>query len=186
MKDNNKVFLPVAIILGVFIVLFAGLSIAVAVTGNVKIHKGEAVKEGNKEETTESVETVYDYSLSDYKSGDTNSGDSSEDESEQNSDVQSRMDDADGYIFENSDSEKISSSDLEGMTAKQLCYAYNEIFARHGHKFDADELKDYFKGKNWYKAKKKYSYKKLTNLEKKNIDTIKGYMEENDLEYKPK
>lgn len=191
MKDNNKIFLPIAIVLGLFIALFAALSIVVAITGNVRVHKGNVSDEAVKEESTESVQSVYDYNLSDYKSGngaiessDSDSDSDSEDD-EDAGEIESRMEDKDGYIFANSDSEEISTSDLEGFTAKQLCYAYNEIFARHNHKFDADELKDYFSEKSWYKAKKKFNYKKLSDIEKKNIDTIKKYMEDNNLSYKP-
>ena len=33
---------------------------------------------------------------------------------------------------------------------KQLNYAKNEIYARHGRKFDSKELQNYFGSKSWY------------------------------------
>ena len=36
------------------------------------------------------------------------------------------------------------------MTARFLCYAKNEIYARHGRQFKSRELQDYFNQKSWY------------------------------------
>lgn len=60
---------------------------------------------------------------------------------------------ADGdYIISSSGTKVLKDADIEGMSAKELNYARNEIFARHGRKFDSKELRDYFESKSWYKG----------------------------------
>lgn len=85
------------------------------------------------------------------------------------------------YIIVGSDSRFISESELEGLTADELCLARNEIFARHGRIFTTDWIHKYFIGKSWYKEK--YSPSEFDNVvdslfnkyEKENIKIIKGY-----------
>ena len=36
------------------------------------------------------------------------------------------------------------------MSARELHYAKNEIYARHGRIFDSAELREYFESKSWY------------------------------------
>ena len=43
-----------------------------------------------------------------------------------------------------SDSKEIVEADLVGMDSETLNRAYNEIFARHGHDFKTESLKEYF------------------------------------------
>lgn len=56
------------------------------------------------------------------------------------------------YIIPDSGRKVLKDKDIEGMSAKELNYARNEIFARHGRKFDSKELRDYFESKPWYKG----------------------------------
>ena len=44
----------------------------------------------------------------------------------------------------------LSRKDLSNLTLKGLCYAKNEIYARHGRKFKAKELQNYFNWQEWY------------------------------------
>lgn len=60
--------------------------------------------------------------------------------------------DTDDYILSDSSEIKLTSSDIEVMTLKELCYARNEIYARHGRKFLSSELQNYFNSKSWYKG----------------------------------
>lgn len=55
------------------------------------------------------------------------------------------------YILPNSDKEKLTKADLEGLTKEQLRLARNEIYARHGMIFGVDDLDNYFATKSWYK-----------------------------------
>ena len=57
---------------------------------------------------------------------------------------------SDDYILPNSDSEYISDSDLDGLTADECRLALNEIYARHGRKFNDPDYRAYFNSKSWY------------------------------------
>ena len=54
------------------------------------------------------------------------------------------------YILVGSDVRYISKSELEEFTAEQCRLARNEIYARHGRKFDDEYLQEYFNLKEWY------------------------------------
>ena len=54
------------------------------------------------------------------------------------------------YILPESNSRYLTDADVSGLTLQQLNYAKNEIYARHGRKFDSKELQNYFGSKSWY------------------------------------
>lgn len=54
------------------------------------------------------------------------------------------------YILPDSASRYLTEEDLERLTLKGICYAKNEIYARHGRIFKSQELKEYFEGQWWY------------------------------------
>lgn len=81
------------------------------------------------------------------------------------------------YLLPYSDSEYITKSDLQGMDASELRLARNEIYARHGFIFKADDIYSYFRTKSWYEATvpaADFNYNSLNKYEKKNIDVIKA------------
>ena len=53
------------------------------------------------------------------------------------------------YIFEESNSRFLTWDDVKGMNAEMLRIARNEIFARHGRKFNDKELQEYFNKQSW-------------------------------------
>lgn len=55
------------------------------------------------------------------------------------------------YIFKDSNSKYITESELKDKTEWELKVARNEIYARHGRKFNDEKLKEYFEKKSWYK-----------------------------------
>lgn len=57
---------------------------------------------------------------------------------------------SDEYILPESEYRYLSESDISNLTLKGLCYAKNEIYARHGRKFKAKELQSFFNGQDWY------------------------------------
>ena len=65
----------------------------------------------------------------------------------------------DGYVFENSDSEYLTASQLSSIkTTTQLRIAINEIYARHGYLYiNNNSIQRYFDAKNWY-YKDEYLY----------------------------
>jgi uncharacterized protein YgiM (DUF1202 family) len=57
-----------------------------------------------------------------------------------------------GYILPNSDSHIYTDSELSKLSKSQLRLARNEIYARHGRKFNDKSLQDYFNSCSWYKG----------------------------------
>ncbi len=78
------------------------------------------------------------------------------------------------FIFSNSSSKKLTSSQLKNLTKKRLGIARNEILARHGYKFKSSFYKSYFANQKWYKPGG-YSGSKLSDIEWYNIKLIKKY-----------
>ena len=57
---------------------------------------------------------------------------------------------ADDYILPESNSRYLTKGDVEGLSLREINYAKNEIYARHGRRFNSKELQDYFDSKSWY------------------------------------
>lgn len=85
------------------------------------------------------------------------------------------------YLFSNSDSEKLSESEVASLSKANLRIARNEILARHGRIFEAEDLKNYFEGKSWYSGTiepddfDSAMDSRLNEVEKSNIELIKKY-----------
>lgn len=80
----------------------------------------------------------------------------------------------DDYLIANSSAEEIDTSDYSDFSWKDLCYAKNEIYARHGYIFKSTELQEYFDSQPWYKKNKKYTQNPtLSDVELKNVETLR-------------
>ena len=88
------------------------------------------------------------------------------------------------YILPNSSVDILTESDLESLSAQELTYARNEIYARHGYIFKSSELNDYFSGMSWYEPDESFSGN-LEGVEQRNTTFISDYQKSNALEYKP-
>jgi len=64
---------------------------------------------------------------------------------------------------------------LAGLSILELRILREEFYARHGKKFDAPGIRDYFNWRDWYKPAKNQSAIKLTKIEQQNVDTLLGY-----------
>lgn len=83
-----------------------------------------------------------------------------------------------GYIIPDSSSRYLSASDLKGLSSSELRLARNEIYARHGRKFDDSGLQNYFNGQSWYKgtiSPGSFSESILNAYEKANVELIRQY-----------
>ncbi len=67
----------------------------------------------------------------------------------------------------------VTDDDLNDKTLTDLRIMRNEIFARHGHTFKSEELKNHFTSQLWYKSTVADATSQLTETEKKNVDFIK-------------
>ena len=78
----------------------------------------------------------------------------------------------------NSSSSYLSAADVKNLSSYQLMIARNEIYARHGRKFNDSELQAYFNGKSWYKGTvnpEDFSTSVFNDYEIKNIELIQSY-----------
>ena len=85
-------------------------------------------------------------------------------------------------LIENSSSTYLSDSDICWMTPEQLRYAKNEIYARHGRKFDDAELQKWFDEQDWYNGTiepEDFNDRVFSAIEKANILLIRHQLEVN-------
>lgn len=84
------------------------------------------------------------------------------------------------YIIPDSSSRLLSASDLSGYSDDELCIAMNEIWTRHGRRFNNQWLQRYFDGQDWYSgtidADSFLSRYKPTDTENANASTIMGIL----------
>ncbi len=174
------------VVLGVFVVI----AVITAITG-INYNRQEKEKESDKMTQEESVYESYsegeDYSEDEnYYYED--SYDEDEDEpiySEEDSEQEDSYDeDNSEYIIANSSQVELTEEDLRGLSAQELTYARNEIYARHGYIFNSAELNDYFGSKSWYQADNTFTGT-LEGIEEKNAAFISEYQTNNGLEYRP-
>ena len=191
MEKNKKVLLPIAIVLAILIALMLILTITVKVVGSrTSKASGEAVSESTQkgEQSDASTDYLSGYGLDDYSvsSGITLQESETEEEAvPEDGTALDAMSDPDAYLLPDSNTISISETDLEGMTAQELCYAANEISARYGKIFESMELNEYFGGKNWYVPDNAYDDSCLGETELTNIAFILQYQADNGLEYTP-
>ena len=80
------------------------------------------------------------------------------------------------YCVENDEEEY-----LDIYFAAFLCYGRNEVFARHGRKFDSQELQSFFDEMDWYAPiyePDEFDYEDLSEIEKANVDLMREREEE--------
>lgn len=88
------------------------------------------------------------------------------------------------YIIIGSDSRYITEEDLNSLTQQEVILARNEIYARHGRKFNADWIREYFEEQSWYVPEYEPDYfdnnlanAEFNDYEKENIRVIRAYEE---------
>lgn len=82
------------------------------------------------------------------------------------------------YIFPNSATQLLTEADLQGKTVQELRIGRNEIYARHGRKFNDATLQSYFDSKSWYHGTIEaddFNEDTLTEIEKQNADFIRSH-----------
>jgi hypothetical protein len=82
------------------------------------------------------------------------------------------------YVLPDSSSRYLKASDVKNLSSYQLMIARNEIYARHGRRFNDASLQQYFNSKSWYKGTTdpdKFSTSVFNDYEIKNIDLILSY-----------
>ena len=189
MKDKKtNVWVPVAVIIGILLVAMIVLTIFMVVTGRSAGNTGSSSSKYHADSTQSDVKPqdsddyIQDVSLDEFSIGGSSDDSSASDNAEA---AEVAMEDSNGYILPDSASRKLKKSDLAGMTAQQLSYAKNEIYARHGRVFKSSELQDSFNEKDWYEENDDFKDEDLSKKEAENTKFIAAYQKDNDLEYKP-
>lgn len=98
--------------------------------------------------------------------------------------AESIKEDNSDYIIAGSDSRYITDEELKPLTQQEIQLARNEIFARHGRKFNSDWIRRYFEEKSWYVPEYEPEYfdnnlmnAEFNEYEKENIKCIRKYEE---------
>lgn len=79
------------------------------------------------------------------------------------------------YVLSESSTRYYTADELKNLTADELFIARNEIYARHGRKFNNPELQQYFNGKSWYSgtiSPENFDTSVLNSFERTNVSTI--------------
>lgn len=79
------------------------------------------------------------------------------------------------YIFPDSNHRYLTYDDIMGLPKKEFRIARNEIYARHGRKFNAQDLQEYFNSKTWYQgtvSPEEFDEAWLNIYEKENIQFL--------------
>ncbi len=87
------------------------------------------------------------------------------------------------YILPDSDTRYYTEDELRALTQDELRLARNEIYARHGRMFDAQDLQTYFESQPWYRGTIEpadFSDNMLNDYEKANIKTIQAMENKSD------
>lgn len=93
----------------------------------------------------------------------------------------------DDYFFPDSLNTLLDESQLYGMSAQELTYARNEIYARYGYTFQRQDLQEYFNTKSWYHADPKVNKDTISSYVSKigmqNMVMIRDYQKAHGLTY---
>jgi hypothetical protein len=80
-----------------------------------------------------------------------------------------------GGKYPEASSRYLTDRDLAGRTRWELKIMRNEIFARHGCRFQTEEMRRYFNEQEWYEPRYDEVSSRLTEVEIANIELIKQY-----------
>lgn len=83
--------------------------------------------------------------------------------------------------LEDNNGDDLSEAERRKLCARALCYARNEIYARHGYIFNSSELRDLFNSMSWYEGtvpSDRFNSNEFNAAEKKNVEFLKSKMED--------
>ncbi len=79
------------------------------------------------------------------------------------------------YILPDSSSRLLTAADIASLSDSELELARNEIYARHGRRFDTPKIMEYFETKSWYSGTiepEDFDYSVLSEIERANVDFL--------------
>ncbi len=75
------------------------------------------------------------------------------------------------YLFQ---STPLTDSLLRGLSLYELRLLRNEVYARHGRRFETPWLRDFFKDETWYTPRREFTIAELSEVEKNNVKLIQA------------
>ena len=90
-----------------------------------------------------------------------------------------------GILKKDASNYRFTENDLSPLTAKELTYLRNSVYAKHGYVFNSQELNNYFKQFSWYHPNPNLTDAALNSTEKENVEFIRHYQEQTGKTYKP-
>ena len=90
-----------------------------------------------------------------------------------------------GALRKDASSYRFTENDLSPLTAKELTYLRNSVYAKHGYVFNSQELNNYFKQISWYHPDANVTDAVLNSIEKANVEFILNYQKQNGKTYNP-
>ena len=139
--DKKQVLLVAGIVGGLVILALVAVLILGGKDKKDDVKNQQPPVENQVDEDKDEEQNVLD-DTTEESEGETQQEDSQEEESETANDSE--------YILPNSDTVRLTRSDLQGLSKEELRLARNEIFARHGMIFGVADLDAYFATKSWY------------------------------------
>lgn len=88
-----------------------------------------------------------------------------------------------GMLRKDASNYRFTENDLNPLTAKELTYLRNSVYAKHGYVFNSQELNNYFKRISWYHPDASVTEAVLNSVERANVEFIKNYQERNGKTY---
>lgn len=85
--------------------------------------------------------------------------------------------DAENYILPDSNLRYITREEITSFSKEALRLARNEIYARHGRKFESEDLRQYFESQPWYNgylSQEEFDDGVLNEYERENLDLLKA------------
>lgn len=83
------------------------------------------------------------------------------------------------YILPDSSTSYLTDAEISSLTADELQMAINEIYARHGRRFQDSQIQAYFDGKSWYSGTidaDSFDESVLSDVELSNIEVLSAYI----------
>ncbi len=172
-KSGNSALMIVALIVGIIAIVICATLLILAVTkppidflkdtpfSSVQTQSQEQVADSNNNSDSSNSGSSNNNSGSNNSgnnsSGNSNSSNGSSGNSDSGSSGYSSNSEKYSYnknrgeqILPFSSSVRISLADVKGLSSDEMCIAKNEIWARHGRKFDNKWLQNYFNQQSWY------------------------------------
>lgn len=90
-----------------------------------------------------------------------------------------------GLLRKDASNYRFTENDLSPLSAKELTYLRNSVYAKHGYVFNSQELNNYFKQFSWYHPNPNVTDAALNSTEKEIVEFIRHYQEQTGKTYKP-